>query len=151
MANPAALTAYFCGWVCPFNVFVFWMESPMLEPWQCPSCPSLIVNTDSHSYYFKCLGPNHAIDGVKKPPAASSAEHFLWWDSSIFFHKLVRMGLLFSAGLLFLPGLAPSLSCEMVLSVCVCLCLSGFTLWTHLHTLFSLCERLQWGVAGWIP
>lgn len=33
---------------------------------------------------------------------------------------------------------------------CVCVCVSGFTLWTYSHMQFSACKRLQWGVAGLI-
>lgn len=43
------------------------MESPLLELWECLSCPGLIAGTDPHSYCFECLRLYHAADRIKKP------------------------------------------------------------------------------------
>lgn len=43
-----------------------WMELLLLEPCECPSCPSLIASKDPHNYSFKCLRPYHAADSIKK-------------------------------------------------------------------------------------
>ncbi|KAL3057594.1 hypothetical protein OYC64_007957 [Pagothenia borchgrevinki] len=41
------------------------MDSPLLEPRPCPTCPGLIAGADPHRLCFECLGPDHAMDGVK--------------------------------------------------------------------------------------
>lgn len=43
-----------------------WMELLLVEPCECPSCPSLIASKDPHNYCFKCLRPYHAADSIKK-------------------------------------------------------------------------------------
>jgi len=45
------------------------MDSPLLEPRPCPSCPGLIAGADPHRLCFECLGPDHAADGLTQSPA----------------------------------------------------------------------------------
>ncbi|KAL3059565.1 hypothetical protein OYC64_014219 [Pagothenia borchgrevinki] len=41
------------------------MQSPLLETRTCPSWPGLIAGADPHHLCFECVGPDHAVDGVK--------------------------------------------------------------------------------------
>lgn len=43
------------------------MESPQLEHRKCLSCLGLIAATDPNIYCFKCHGPDHSSDSIKKP------------------------------------------------------------------------------------
>ena len=48
------------------------MDSPLLEPRPCPSCPGLIAGADPHRLCFECLGPDHALDGLTQSPACNA-------------------------------------------------------------------------------
>ena len=48
------------------------MDSPLLEPRPCPTCPGLIAGADPHRLCFECLGPDHAVEGSKHSPSCSA-------------------------------------------------------------------------------
>ena len=49
------------------------MDSPLLEP----TCPGLIAGADPHRLCFECLGPDHAVDGVKHSPSCNACRSLL--------------------------------------------------------------------------
>ena len=50
------------------------MDSPLLEPRPCPTCPGLIAGADPHRFCFECMGSDHAVDGVKHYPPCNACQ-----------------------------------------------------------------------------
>jgi len=46
------------------------VDSPLLEPRTCPTCPGLIAGADR--LCFQCLGPDHAEDGLNQSPTCNA-------------------------------------------------------------------------------